>query len=101
MARVKGGPASHARHRNVQKAAKGYFGRRKNCFRTAKQAVEKAGQYAYIGRKQKKRNFRALWIDRIVEGRNHVHPAGRDILFNLLTRFFYCWFCHESLFLTS
>ncbi|MCB1530723.1 MAG: 50S ribosomal protein L20 [Rhodospirillales bacterium] len=65
MARVKGGPASHARHRNVQKAAKGYFGRRKNCFRTAKQAVEKAGQYAYIGRKQKKRNFRALWIQRI------------------------------------
>ena len=65
MARVKGGPASHARHRKVVKKAKGYFGRRKNCYRTAVQAVEKAGQYAYIGRKQKKRNFRALWIQRI------------------------------------
>jgi len=65
MARVKGGPASHARHRKVIKNAKGYYGRRKSCFRTAVQAVEKAGQYAYIGRKQKKRNFRALWIQRI------------------------------------
>ena len=65
MARVKGGTTSHARHRKVIKAAKGYYGRRKNCFRTANQAVEKAGQYAYIGRKQKKRNFRALWIQRI------------------------------------
>ncbi len=65
MSRVKGGPASHARHRKVIKKAKGYYGRRKNCYRTAVQAVEKAGQYAYIGRKQKKRNFRALWIQRI------------------------------------
>lgn len=65
MARIKGGPQSHARHRKVIKKAKGYYGRRKNCFRTAIQAVEKAGQYAYIGRKQKKRNFRALWIQRI------------------------------------
>lgn len=65
MARVKGGPASHARHAKVVKKAKGYYGRRKNCYRTAVQAVEKAGQYAYIGRKQKKRNFRALWIQRI------------------------------------
>ncbi|MEM6811144.1 MAG: 50S ribosomal protein L20 [Pseudomonadota bacterium] len=65
MARVKGGPASHARHKKVVKKAKGYYGRRKNCYRTAVQAVEKAGQYAYIGRKQKKRNFRALWIQRI------------------------------------
>ncbi len=65
MARVKGGPASHARHTKVVKKAKGYYGRRKNCYRTAVQAVEKAGQYAYIGRKQKKRNFRALWIQRI------------------------------------
>ena len=65
MSRVKGGPASHARHRKVVKKAKGYYGRRKNCYRTAVQAVEKAGQYAYIGRKQKKRNFRALWIQRI------------------------------------
>jgi large subunit ribosomal protein L20 len=65
MARTKGGPRAHARHRKVIKAVKGQYGRRKNCFRTAKQAMEKAGQYAYIGRKQKKRNFRALWIQRI------------------------------------
>lgn len=65
MARVKGGPRAHARHRKFIKAVKGQYGRRKNCFRTAKQAYEKAGQYAYIGRKQKKRNFRSLWIQRI------------------------------------
>lgn len=65
MSRVKGGPSSHARHAKVIKKAKGYFGRRKSCYRTAVQAVEKAGQYAYIGRKLKKRNFRALWITRI------------------------------------
>ena len=66
MARVKGGP--NTRHKKVIAKAKGYYGRRKNCFRTAVQAVEKAGQYAYIGRKQKKRNFRALWIQRINAG---------------------------------
>ncbi len=65
MSRVSAGPAKLARHRKVIKKAKGYYGRRKNCYRTAVQAVEKAGQYAYIGRKQKKRNFRALWIQRI------------------------------------
>ncbi|NCT41265.1 MAG: 50S ribosomal protein L20 [Alphaproteobacteria bacterium] len=65
MARVKGGPRAHARHRKVIKAAKGYYGRRKSCFRTAVQAVEKAGQYAYRDRRTKKRNFRALWIQRI------------------------------------
>lgn len=65
MARTKGGPRAHARHRKVIKAAKGYYGRRKNCFRTAVQAVEKAGQYAYRDRRNKKRNFRALWIQRI------------------------------------
>ncbi|MCC6599009.1 MAG: 50S ribosomal protein L20 [Alphaproteobacteria bacterium] len=65
MARVKGGPRAHARHRKVIKAAKGYYGRRKSCFRTAVQAVEKAGQYAYRDRKVKKRTFRALWIQRI------------------------------------
>ena len=65
MARTKGGPRAHARHRKVIKAAKGYYGRRKNCFRTAVQAVEKAGQYAYRDRRTKKRNFRALWIQRI------------------------------------
>ncbi len=65
MSRVKGGAASHARHRKVVKAAKGYYGRRKNTFRTAKQAVDKANQYATRDRKQRKRNFRALWIQRI------------------------------------
>lgn len=65
MARVKGGVTAHARHKKVLKAAKGYYGRRKNTFRTANAAVEKAGVYAYIGRKQKKRNFRSLWIQRI------------------------------------
>jgi len=65
MARANTGVAAHARHKKVIKKAKGYYGRRKNCYRTAVQAVEKAGQYAYIGRKHKKRNFRALWIQRI------------------------------------
>ncbi len=65
MARVKGGPQAHARHAKVVKKAKGYYGRRKNCYRTAVQAVEKAGQYAYRDRRNKKRTFRALWIQRI------------------------------------
>tara|TARA_R110002072_G_scaffold55433_3_gene144505 strand:+ start:808 stop:1185 length:378 start_codon:yes stop_codon:yes gene_type:complete len=65
MARVKGGARAHARHRKIIKLAKGYYGRRKNCFRTAVQAVEKAGQYAYRDRRNKKRTFRALWIQRI------------------------------------
>ena len=65
MARVKGGVTAHARHKKIVKAAKGYWGRRKNTFRTANAAVEKAGVYAYAGRKMKKRNFRALWIQRI------------------------------------
>ncbi len=65
MSRVKRGVTAHARHKKVLKAAKGYYGRRKNTIRVAKQAVEKAGQYAYRDRKAKKRNFRALWIQRI------------------------------------
>lgn len=65
MSRVSAGPASHARHRKVIKAAKGYYGRRKNTFRAANQAVEKAGQYAYRDRRVRKRNFRSLWIQRI------------------------------------
>ena len=65
MARVKRGVTAHAKHKKVFKAAKGYYGRRKNTIRVAKQAVEKAGQYAYRDRKVKKRNFRALWIQRI------------------------------------
>ena len=65
MSRVKRGVTAHARHRKVIKQAKGYYGRRKNTIRVAKQAVEKAGQYAYRDRKVKKRTFRALWIQRI------------------------------------
>ena len=65
MSRVKRGVTKHARHKKIIDAAKGFRGRRKNTFRIANQAVEKAGQYAYIGRKLKKRQFRALWITRI------------------------------------
>jgi large subunit ribosomal protein L20 len=65
MSRVKRGVPARAKHKKVLKAAKGYFGRRKNTIRIARQAVEKAGQYAYRDRRQRKRNFRALWIQRI------------------------------------
>ena len=65
MARVKRGVTAHAKHKKVIKAAKGYYGRRKNTIRVAKQAVEKAMQYAYRDRKANKRNFRSLWIQRI------------------------------------
>lgn len=65
MARVKRGVTAHAKHKKVLKAAKGYYGRRKNTIRVAKQAVEKAQQYAYRDRKRRKRTFRALWIQRI------------------------------------
>ena len=65
MARVKRGVTSHARHKKVLEQAKGFHGRRKNTIRTAKAAVDKAGQYAYRDRKVRKRQFRALWIQRI------------------------------------
>src|ERR1700693_4711269 len=65
MARVKRGVTSHAKHKKVLKAAKGYYGRRKNTIRIAKQAVEKANQYAFRDRKRRKRTFRALWIQRL------------------------------------
>lgn len=68
MARVKRGVTTHAKHKKILKAAKGYFGRRKNTIRIARQAVEKAGQYAYRDRKVKKRSFRGLWIQRINAG---------------------------------
>src|SRR5579871_5437664 len=71
MARVKRGVTAHAKHKKVFKAAKGYYGRRKNTIRTAKQAVEKAGQYAF--RKRKKRTYRALWIQRLNAA---VRPFG-------------------------
>ncbi len=80
MARVKRGVTSHARHRKVIKQAKGYYGRRKNTIRIAKQAVEKAGQYAYRDRKVRKRTFRALWIQRInAAARIHGLTYGRMI----------------------
>jgi large subunit ribosomal protein L20 len=73
MARVKRGVTSHAKHKKVLKAAKGFYGRRKNTIRIAKQAVEKAAQYAYRDRKRKKRTFRALWIQRLNAA---VRPFG-------------------------
>ncbi len=75
MARVKSGKVTHARHKKVIKAAKGYYGRRKNTFRAARQAVDKANQYATRDRKQRKRNFRALWIQRI-NAAVRAHDAG-------------------------
>jgi len=68
MARVKRGVQAHARHKKILKEAKGYYGARSKVFRIAKQAVIKAGQYAYRDRRAKKRDFRALWIVRINAG---------------------------------
>lgn len=65
MSRVSRGVTNHARHKKVLKQAKGYYGRRKNTIRVAMQAVEKANQYAYRDRRNKKRAFRSLWIQRI------------------------------------
>ena len=80
MSRVKRGVPAHARHKAVLKQAKGYYGRRKNTIRVARQAVEKAGQYAYRDRRTKKRNFRSLWIQRINAAvREHGLTYGRFI----------------------
>ncbi len=80
MSRVKRGVTTHARHRKIIKAAKGYYGRRKNTFRAANQAVEKAGQYAYRDRRVRKRNFRSLWIQRINAAvREHGLTYGRFV----------------------
>ncbi|NBU85122.1 MAG: 50S ribosomal protein L20, partial [Sphingomonadaceae bacterium] len=65
MTRIKRGTTTHAKHKRILDAAKGFYGRRKNTIRIARQAVEKSGQYAYRDRKAKKRTFRALWIQRI------------------------------------
>ena len=73
MSRVKRGVTSHAKHKKVYKAAKGFRGRRKNTIRAAKAAVDKAGQYAFRARKLKKRTFRALWIQRLNAA---VRPLG-------------------------
>ena len=80
MARVKRGVTAHAKHKKVLKAAKGFYGRRKNTIRIAKQAVEKSLRYAYRDRKARKRNFRALWIQRINAAvREHGLTYGRFI----------------------
>ena len=90
MSRVKGGVTSRARHKKVIKAAKGYRGRSNNNYRLALERVEKAMQYAYRDRRTKKRNFRALWIQRINAGArahgmsysqlmNGVHKAGIEV----------------------
>src|ERR1700753_762895 len=81
MARVKRGVVAHARHRKVREQPRGFHGRRKNTIRTAKAAVDKAGQYAYRDRKVRKRSFRSLWIQRI-------NAAGR------LEGFTYSQFIH-------
>jgi large subunit ribosomal protein L20 len=90
MARVKRGVVAKSRHKKVLKKAKGYFGARRKSFRVANQAVTKAGQYAYRDRRQRKRQFRALWIARInaaarVYGMsysrliNGLHKAGVEV----------------------
>ncbi|WP_173934588.1 50S ribosomal protein L20 [Chelativorans sp. Marseille-P2723] len=80
MARVKRGVTGHAKHKKVLKSAKGFYGRRKNTIRIAKQAVEKSLQYAYRDRRNKKRSFRALWIQRInAAAREHGLSYGRFI----------------------
>jgi len=80
MPRIKRGVTAHARHKKVLALAKGYRGRRKNVYRVAKQAVTKAGQYAYRDRRQKKRVFRALWIARInAAAREHGLSYSRMI----------------------
>jgi len=80
MSRVKRGVTSHARHKKILKAAEGYYGRRKSSITVAKAAVDKAGQYAYRDRRAKKRNFRALWIQRINAAvRGHGLTYGRFI----------------------
>jgi large subunit ribosomal protein L20 len=80
MARVKRGVTAHAKHKKVLKKAKGFYGRRKNTIRTAKAAVDRSMQYAYRDRKARKRNFRALWIQRINAAvREHGLTYGRFI----------------------
>jgi large subunit ribosomal protein L20 len=80
MARVKRGVTAHAKHKKVLAAAKGFYGRRKNTIRAAKQAVEKAAQYQYRDRKRRKRTFRSLWIQRInAASREHGMTYGRFI----------------------
>ena len=83
MPRVKRGVTAHRRHKKVMKAAKGYYGARSRVYRVAKQAVTKAGQYAYRDRKVKKRMFRGLWIQRINAAARdcllYTSPSPRDV----------------------
>ncbi|MDT8407448.1 MAG: 50S ribosomal protein L20 [Methylococcales bacterium] len=101
MARVKRGVIARARHKKILKQAKGYYGARSRLYRVAKQAVIKAGQYAYRDRKQRKRQFRALWIvrinaaarqcgisySRLINGLHNAHVAvDRKVLADLAVR---------------
>ncbi len=85
MARVKRGVVAKAKHKKVLKKAKGYYGARSKLFKTAKQAVIKAGQYAYRDRRQRKRQFRALWITRI-NAAARMHGLSYSRLINGLNR---------------
>lgn len=85
MARVKRGVAAKARHKKVLKQAKGYYGARSKLYKTAKQAVIKAGQYAYRDRRQRKRAFRALWITRI-NAAARLHGMSYSQLINGLNK---------------
>ena len=80
MPRVKRGVTARARHKKVMKAAKGYYGARSRVYRVAVQAVTKAGQYAYRDRRQKKRQFRQLWIARIFRSYQRCSPSERSVL---------------------
>lgn len=83
--RVKSGTVRHAKHKKVLKAAKGYQGRRKSVFKLAKQAVTKAGQYAYRDRRVKKRVFRALWIVRL-NAALRAHNISYSVFINKLSK---------------
>ena len=85
MPRVKRGVVAHRRHKKVLKQAKGYYGARSRVFRVAKQAVTKAGQYAYRDRRQRKRQFRALWITRI-NAQSRVNGLSYSRLINGLKK---------------
>ena len=85
MPRVKRGVTAHASHKKVLEAAKGYRGRRKNVFRVANEAVMKAGQYQYRDRRQRKRQFRALWIARI-NAASRQHGLTYSVFMNGLSR---------------
>jgi large subunit ribosomal protein L20 len=85
MARVKRGVIARAKHKKVLKKAKGYYGARRKVFRVANQAVTKAGQYAYRDRRQRKRQFRALWITRI-NAAARIHGMSYSRLINGLSK---------------